>query len=145
MKTLYIDIDNVLVDFQTGIDRLDKETRRQYEGHLDDVPGIFSLMLPVPGAVDAFRRLSAKYDTYILSTAPWNNPSVWSDKLQWVQKYLGDVARKRLILSHHKNLCRGEYIIDDRTAHGVDMFDGEHIHFGSDRFPTWEKVMEYLM
>ena len=30
-----------------------------------------------------------KYDVYILSSAPWKNPSAWSDKLEWVKKYLG--------------------------------------------------------
>ena len=138
-------MDNVLVDFQSGIDRTPAEILSQYEGHLDDVPGIFSLMDPMPGAIEAFERLAQRYDVYILSTAPWNNPTAWSDKVIWVQRYLGDVAYKRLILSHHKNLCMGDYIIDDRTRHGVDIFDGEHIHFGTARFPNWDSVLEYLL
>lgn len=81
LKILYIDLGNVLVDFQSGIDQLDEATRQQYKGHLDDVPGIFAKMLPKEGAIDAFRKLSERYDVYILSTAPWNNPSAWSDKL----------------------------------------------------------------
>lgn len=145
MKRLYIDMDNVLVDFKSGIDRMPAEILSQYEGHLDDVPGIFSLMDPMPGAIEAFERLAQRYDVYILSTAPWNNPTAWSDKVIWVQRYLGDVAYKRLILSHHKNLCMGDYIIDDRTRHGVDIFDGEHIHFGTARFPNWDSVLEYLL
>lgn len=145
MKRLYIDMDNVLVDFQSGIDRTPAEILTQYVGHLDDVPGIFALMSPMPGAVEAFERLAQKYDVYILSTAPWNNPTAWSDKVKWVQKYLGEVAYKRLILSHHKNLCKGDYIIDDRTRHGVDIFEGEHIHFGTERFPDWDSVLAYLI
>ena len=138
-------MDNVLVDFKSGIDRTSDELLKQYEGHLDDVPGIFSKMLPMEGAIEAFEQLAQKYDVYILSTAPWNNPSAWSDKVLWVQRYLGEVAYKRLILSHHKNLCQGDYIIDDRTRHGVDIFDGEHIHFGTARFPNWDSVLEYLL
>lgn len=138
-------MDNVLVDFKSGIDRTSDELLKQYEGHLDDVPGIFSKMLPMEGAIEAFEQLAQKYDVYILSTAPWNNPSAWSDKVLWVQRYLGEVAYKRLILSHHKNLCQGDYIIDDRTRHGVDIFDGEHIHFGTDRFPNWRSVLDYLL
>ncbi len=80
-KTLYIDMDDVLVDFQSGINRLSEETKATYKDRLDDVPGIFSLMQPMPGAIEAFERLSKIFDTYILSTAPWNNPSAWSDKL----------------------------------------------------------------
>ena len=145
-KIIYIDMDNVLVDFKTGIDKLDENTIKKYEDHLDDVPGIFSLMEPMPGAIEAFITLSSsdKYDVYILSTAPWENNTAWSDKLDWVKKYLGDNAHKRLILSHHKNLNSGDYLIDDRTRNGADKFVGEHIHFGQENFKTWKEVLNYL-
>jgi len=83
-KILYIDMDNVLVDFQSGIDQLDEETKNKYDERLDEVPGIFSMMLPKKDAIDSFNELSKFFDTYILSTAPWENPSAWSDKLIWV-------------------------------------------------------------
>ena len=70
MKRVYIDMDNVLVDFESGINRLDEALRAEYEGRLDEVPGIFSLMDPMPGAIDAVHRLVAKYDVYILSPVP---------------------------------------------------------------------------
>ncbi len=147
-RRLYVDMDNVLVDFQSGIDRLHPQVREDFAGHLDDVPGIFALMDPVPGAITAFRELAVLFDTYILSTAPWDNPSAWSDKLEWVHNNLGrggdSLAYKRLILSHHKNLLEGDFIVDDRTARGVDRFGGEHVHFGTPRFPDWASVVTYL-
>ena len=48
-------------------------------------------------------------------------------------------------LSHHKNLNYGDYLIDDRLANGANLFKGEHIHFGSDKFPDWESVCSYLL
>lgn len=39
---LYIDMDNVLVDFQSGINRLSKYEKREYEGRYDEVPNIFA-------------------------------------------------------------------------------------------------------
>ena len=111
MKILYIDMDNVLVDFRTGIDRISREDLVEYDGRLDEVPNIFGLMDPMPGAVEAFRTLSNHYDTYILSTAPWENRTAWSDKLDWVKKHLGQPAYKRLILSHHKNLNAGDFLV----------------------------------
>jgi 5'-nucleotidase len=144
MKTLYIDMDNVLVDFPSGIARISDELRAQYDGDLDEVPGIFSLMDPIPGAVAAFEELSSLFDTYILSTAPWENPSAWSDKLLWVKKHLGKPAHKRLILSHHKNLNDGDFLIDDRTKNGADRFKGQHLHFGQADFPDWDSVVSYL-
>ena len=146
MKTeiLYIDMDNVLVDFPSAFKKLNKETLQEYEGRLDEVPGIFSLMEPLEGAKEAFDALAANYDTYILSTAPWENPSAWSDKLLWVKKNLGNAAYKKLILSHHKNLNAGNFLIDDRTKNGSGEFGGEHIHFGTDKFPDWKTVVRYL-
>ena len=145
MKIVYIDMDNVLVNFQSGIDALNDEEKEAFKDDLDDVPGIFSKMKPVDGAIDAYRELSQYFDVYILSTAPWNNPSAWTDKLLWVQKYLGDLAYKRLILSHNKNLNVGDFLIDDRTANGAGEFKGEHIHFLSDTFKNWDDVLNYLI
>ena len=146
-KIIYIDMDNVLVDFKTGIAKLSKSIQDEYEGHLDDVPGLFSLMEPMDGAINAFNSLSQsdKYDVYILSTAPWDNSSAWSDKVVWVKKYLGANGYKRLILSHHKNLNSGDYLIDDRTKNGADKFTGKHIHFGQKKFPTWQQVLDYFI
>jgi 5'(3')-deoxyribonucleotidase len=142
-------MDNVLVDFPSGIDRLSEETKKEFEGRLDEVPGIFSLMKPVEGAVEAVRLLSQYFDCYILSTAPWKNPSAWTDKANWVHKYFGiekdTVFYKRLIISHHKDLNKGDYLIDDRTKNGAGEFQGKLVQFGSERFPDWDTVTEYLV
>ena len=145
MKILYIDMDGVLVNFQTGIDRLTEQQRQEHLGREDECPGIFGLMEPQPGAVDAFNELSQLFDTYILSTAPWENDTAWTDKLNWVKKYLGKPAYKRLILSHNKHLNSGDFLVDDRLANGADRFTGEHIHFRTDRFPDWISVVKYLL
>lgn len=137
-------MDNVLVDFRSAIAQLSADTLREYDDRLDEVPGIFSLMQPIPGAIESYVQLVELFDTYILSTAPWENPSAWSDKLLWAKRHLGAGAYKRLILSHHKNLNVGHFLIDDRTKNGVDKFQGEHIHFGTSKFPDWRSVTDYL-
>ena len=96
------------------------------------------------GAIAAYEQLSGLFDTYVLSTAPWENHTAWSDKLLWIKKHLGTFAYKRLILTHHKNLNQGDYLVDDRTKNGADRFAGEHIHFGTEKFPDWPAVTEYL-
>ena len=143
-KILYLDMDNVLVDFESGIAKISNKLASEYHGRLDEVPGIFSLMAPLAGAVEAHRELSELFDTYILSTAPWENPSAWSDKLEWVKTHLSHAAYKRLILSHNKNLNQGHYLVDDRLKNGVDGFKGVHVHFGTQEFPDWEAVLQYL-
>ncbi|MCR8699575.1 hypothetical protein CUREO4125_04155 [Campylobacter ureolyticus] len=145
MKILYIDMDNVLVDFTSALKFVDEKTKEIYKSRLDEIPGIFSLMKPMPNAIKSYEILSKKFDTYILSTAPWHNSSAWGDKLEWVQKYLGNLAYKRLILTHHKNLNLGDYLVDDRLKNGASEFKGEHIHFGKEPFLSWDEVAQYLL
>ena len=143
-KVLYVDMDGVLADFGAAFLALPRDVAAAYEGRPDEIPGIFSALEPIPQAIESFHALAELFDTYILSTAPWNNPSAWSDKLLWVQRHLGEVAYKRLILTHHKDLNHGDFLVDDRTKWGADRFRGEHIMFGSERFPDWPAVVGYL-
>jgi 5'-nucleotidase len=143
-KIIYIDMDDVLVDFASSFKKIPEDMLNKYPNNKDEIPGIFSLMDPMPGAINAFNELSNFFDVYILSTSPWENESALTDKLKWVKKYLGEKARKRLIFSHHKNLNKGDYLIDDRNANGVDQFKGEHIWFGKPPFEDWESVLKYF-
>lgn len=148
-KIVYVDMDNVLVDFPSGIDRLTDAERIEYSGNYDECPGIFAKMDPLEGAIEGYRFLSENFDTYILSTAPWLNPSAWTDKLNWVHRHLGaekgTPAYKRLNISHHKHLLMGDYLIDDRTKNGAAEFKGLHIHFGTDpRFMDWDQVIQFM-
>lgn len=83
--------------------------------------------------------------TPTFSLHPHGNPSAWSDKLKWVKKHLGNNAYKRLILTHHKNLNKGDFLIDDRIKNGAEEFEGELILFGSDEYPDWRSIVEYLL
>ena len=137
-------MDNVLVDFQSGLDQVSEETKAAYAGRLDEIPGLFAKMKPMPGAIEAVHELQKHYDLFILSTAPWKNPSAWSDKVEWVTKYLDDVFHKRMVITHRKDLCQGDYLIDDRGKNGTSDFSGKWIQFGSKEFPDWDSVLKYL-
>ena len=133
-KIIYIDMDGVLVDIQTELNRTG------WHQH------IFKDLQPIGYAVEAFKKLCETdgLDVYILSTAPWGMPKSWTHKRMWVSKHLGKHAYKKLILSNHKNLLSGDYLIDDRTANGAGEFGGELIQFGTDKFPDWTSVLNYL-
>ena len=107
------------------------------------------------GCCRKFRLLSRRFFSLRIcqksfdSTAPWLNPSAWRDKLEWVQRYFGkrkdSIFYKRLIISHHKDLNQGDFLIDDREKNGAKDFNGELIQFGSSRFPDWPAVVKYLL
>ncbi len=143
-KRVFVDMDGVLVDFESGLKKVPEDVRAKYGRRVDKIPGMFGMMEPMPGAIEAWNRLCEKFEVHILSTAPWDNPSAWHDKRVWVAKYLGKTARKRLTLSHNKHLLRGDYLIDDRTANGAGEFEGELIQFGTTDFPDWNTVLSYL-
>ncbi|MCI1748582.1 MAG: hypothetical protein LKI24_11105 [Acidipropionibacterium sp.] len=110
-------------------------------------------MDPIPGAVEAVTELTGLFDTYVLSTVPWGNTSGAGHKIEWIQHHFGaekgSPLWKRIILSHHKELNRGDFLVDDRDNNGAAEFadhnpGGEWLHFGSDRFPDWPTVVSYL-
>ena len=144
-KRIYFDMDGVLVDFESGVKKLDEAVKEQYKGRLDEVPGIFALLEPLPGAIEVVKLLARNYDLFILTTSPWNNPTAASDKVEWVKKYMDDVFHKRLIITHRKDLLDGDYLIDDRGKNGASEFKGEWIKFGSEQYPDWETILKYLL
>ena len=142
---LYLDMDSVLVDFAGAVrSKLTPEETEKYRDHYDDVPDIFSRMEPVEGAVEAFNFLSTHFNTYLLSTAPWDNNRAWCDKVSWVKRYLGKKAEKRLVLSHHKDLNQGSYLIDDSSRNGAKEFCGKWFQFGKPPFDNWVKMLDAL-
>lgn len=147
---IYIDMDGVLVDFESALTKVSPEMLDKFAGEYDNIPGIFALMDPVPGALEAVDRLKEKYDLYILSSSPWENPTALGDKLAWVKKYFGgdgqeNIFFRKVIFSSVKHLNRGDILIDDRTANGAGDFLGRHIHFGSSEFPNWQSVLNSLL
>ena len=55
-------MDGVIVDFASALELQSEETLKEYEGRLDEIPGLFSQMKPMPGALEAVRRLNERYD-----------------------------------------------------------------------------------
>lgn len=137
-----IDMDGVICDFDKRARELENQGIKG--NSLFKHENAYKDLEPIEGAIEAWNKLQEKYETYILSTPPWSNPNAWSEKRNWVQKYLGNISKKKLILCHNKGLVMGDYLIDDRIANGVADFKGTHIHFGQSVFPGWDSVLKFL-
>lgn len=138
-------MDGVIVDFLQSIDN--HPEKDNYKGREDALPDVFLNALPMEHAIDSVGKLldCGKYEIYIASTAPWATVESLTHKRIWIEKYFGEKLKKRLILTHRKDFLMGDYLIDDRTKNGAGEFKGELIHFGADKFPDWDSVLEYLL
>ena len=146
MEIVYVDLDGVIADFDKGRTEHPLGNVSPYIGRPDKLPGLYENLDPIEGAIDSVNKLlKSKYKIYFLSTAPWDNPDAWTHKRLWIAKYFEDkLIRRKLILCHHKELLIGDYLIDDRKWNGAEKFPGEWIHFGSERFPNWDIILNYL-
>ena len=153
-KILYIDMDGVIADFDRAIqDHIDRfelnvdkfESREKLVDYICECnPHLFHQLEPIEGAIESVKELFPLFDVYFLSTAMWWVPTSFTGKRVWLEEHFGDLATKRLILTHRKDLALGHYLIDDRTKNGAGEFTGFHIHFRTEQFPDWETVVNFL-
>ena len=145
---LYIDMDNVLADFGGYVEHSLSDDIKQQTKDLDEIPGIFAQFPVVAGAKEALAALKEKYELFILSTSPWNNPTALQDKQNWLKLHFGNLFHKHVIFTHQKNLCihPGAWLVDDRPNHGAYLFGDHWLHFGPDgKYKTWAEIKDFLL
>lgn len=111
------------------------------------IPGIFRGLEPIEGGIETVEWLQAQkaFDVYILSAPSIMNPLSYTEKAQWVWDKFGKLFARRLILSPHKNLNKGDYLIDDNlSGKGQERFEGTLVHYGSQDFEDWQAVRSYF-
>jgi 5'-nucleotidase len=151
-RILYIDMDGVVANFEKAIkqsiphwDTLSAEEKGELTDEVcGNTPNFFLNLEPIDGAIETINKLATAFDTYFLSAAMWNVPDSYTEKRLWIEKHFGNSFRKRLILTHRKDLNWGHFLIDDRTSHGAGNFRGQHIMFGSEEFPDWQSIEKLL-
>jgi 5'-nucleotidase len=146
LKIIYIDLDGVIADFITAIENHPLRNQAPYDIHPDTIPNIFLNLGTIPGAFDAVNTLldDNRFEIYFLSTAPWNNTSAWTDKRIWLENLFGNKINRRLILTHRKDLLKGDVLIDDRPNNGAEHFQGKILEFASTEFPDWGSILKEL-
>lgn len=147
MDGVVADFDKAIKKYCPEIDFIDDKERRSklVDEVCEENSTIFEELELIDGAKEAVKELSEIYDVYFLSTPMWNVPNSFKGKRVWLEKHFGEMATKRLILTHRKDLNIGHYLVDDRLKNGAGEFMGVHIHFGTEKFPNWLTTLNYLI
>ena len=137
---IYLDMDGVISDFKLAceLQGLSNGKMKAPDKYLD-----FSQNPVMFGAKEAVTALEAMgHDLYIASTPPWRQPKAWTDKRLWVDKHFPTLRRK-VVLTHHKNLLIGDVLIDDTSYRGQPDFKGRWIHFGQNGL-DWGRTLKII-
>lgn len=154
-------MDGVLVDFASAIETCymkNPEYKILYKDKPDEIPDIFKDPLPIKGSIEAVKKIAAsnQFEILIATTSPWNNHDALIHKRLWIEKYFGDLFKKKMVITHRKDLLYGDYLIDDREANGAIDFKGELLSFGWayekndgnggwNPYKTWNDILNKLL
>ena len=136
---IYIDMDGVITDFKQG---------QEYQGYkLSKRPDLVVNYRTLPvmeGAIKAVAKLNADHEIFIASTPPWTRPEVWGHKREWLEEHF-PYLKRRLILTHRKDLLIGDVLIDDTRFRGQPDFQGNWFWFNKDwSNRNWNACLEYI-
>ena len=82
---------------------------------------------------------------YIRTAGSVRNPSLYTEKRLWVERYLGLKTAYKLIISPNKGLNFGHYLIDDYIeGKGQENFEGQILQFGSNEYPDWKSIRRFF-
>ena len=142
---VYVDMDHTLCDYDSAY----SEYQREYPEvrFPQSIPGFYSSMAPLPGAIEVYRWLHEqdRLAAFVLTAPSLKNPHSYMEKRLWVEEYLGYDVVNRLIISPHKDLSRGHYLIDNlMEGKGQERFEGMLIQYGGAEFPNWAAVKQYF-
>lgn len=142
MARIYIDMDGVLCNYAKAFNE-----KRAIDPAQPFPPSQFGFWMdlePIDGAIDALNVLEEVFDVWVLSKPSFDNLNSFSEKAYWVNRYFGPGMLRKLILCGNKSLLIGDYLIDDTTTANQTEFQGKFIHFGTEMFPNWIKVLQYF-
>lgn len=143
-QLVFVDMDDVLCDF-SGSHRQMRELQPDV-AYPQSVAGFFETLPAITDSIESVNELRKHYRVFILSAPSTRNPLSYTEKRLWIESQFGYEFTKKLILSPDKSLLKGDFLIDDRlSGNGQESFDGELIHFGSQQFPDWKKVLAHLL
>ena len=138
---IFIDMDGVIADFEKAsneFQRIHGKTNRP-DKWVD-----YRNLDVIEGAIEAVAKLNADHEVFIASTPPWTRPEVWGHKREWVGEHF-PYLKRRIILTHRKDLLIGDILIDDSRFRGQPDFQGEWYWFNKNwDNKNWKACLEWI-
>ena len=138
---IFIDMDGVIADFEKAsneFQRIHGKTNRP-DKWVD-----YRNLDVIEGAIEAVAKLNADHEVFIASTPPWTRPEVWGHKREWIGEHF-PYLKRRIILTHRKDLLIGDILIDDSRFRGQPDFQGEWFWFNKNwNNKNWEACMKWI-
>ena len=138
---IFIDMDGVISDFEKAsneFQRIHGKTNRP-DKWVD-----YRNLDVIDGAIEAVTKLNTDHEVFIASTPPWSRPEVWGHKREWIGEHF-PYLKRRIILTHRKDLLIGDILIDDSRFRGQPDFKGEWFWFNKIwNNKNWEACLEWI-
>ena len=171
MKSIAIDMDNVIVDIESQYIKWYKERfgvvipREQLLGKPETkgfpnpeavydfllTPNFFRTAKPLPGALQAVQQLAASFQVYIVSAA-MEFPQSLPEKYEWLREHLPSVSWSQIVFCGDKRIIGTDYMIDDHVKN-LDNFRGTGLLFTAAhninidrhiRVNNWSEVLQWF-
>lgn len=171
MKSIAIDMDNVIVDiesqyilwyqqkFGVTISKAQLAGKPETEGFPEKeavynflfTPGFFRTASVIEGAQQAVQQLMQSYQVYIVSAA-MEFPKSLNEKLEWLHEYFPFVSWRNIIFCGDKSIIGTDYMIDDHVKN-LDTFGGNGLLYTAchninidrhTRLNNWDEALRWF-
>ena len=140
---IFIDMDGVIADFESAAEA-EALVKGVTKLSRPDLFVNYRALSVIDGAIEAVAKLNADHEVFIASTPPWTRPEVWGHKREWIGEHFPDLKRK-IILTHRKDLLIGDILIDDSRFRGQPNFQGEWYWFNKNwDNRNWKACLEWI-
>ena len=140
---IFIDMDGVIADFESAAEA-EALVKGVTKLSRPDLFVNYRALGVIDGAIEAVAKLNADHEVFIASTPPWTRPEVWGHKREWIGEHF-PYLKRRIILTHRKDLLIGDILIDDSRYRGQPDFQGEWFWFNKNwNNRNWEACLEWI-